>query len=418
MASRAIIHVDMDAFYASVEQRDDPRLRGREVIVGGSVRRGVVLAASYEVRPRGVRSAMPMARALKLAPDALVVPPRFSAYVEASEAVFDIFQRYTPLIEPLSLDEAFLDVTASRALFGAPPETARRIRAEIRGELGLPASAGIASSKFVAKIASDVAKPDGQREVEHEHTFEFIGPLPIGRLLGVGPKTEERLVRLGLRTIGEVARLGDERVRKLGLEGLVGLARGLDDRPVVSDREAKSLGAEDTFEWDVGDRDVLLARVHGQAERVGRRLRRAGLVARAVVLKLKRSDFRLLTRRTTLSEATDDGRTIFEAARELLDREWPLERKLRLTGVAVHDLARRGQLSLLGEVAKSARLNRALDSIADKFGVSAVVSADRLSEHRGEGWDDEARRRVGAARFDVETERLPYRSKDPRGRSE
>ncbi|HMK72827.1 MAG TPA: DNA polymerase IV, partial [Myxococcaceae bacterium] len=202
----AILHLDMDAFYASVEQRDDARLRGRPVIVGGNARRGVVLAASYEVRPSGVRSAMPMARALRLAPEAVVVPPRFAAYAEASEQVFAIFERYTPLVEPLSLDEAFLDVTGSRGLFGAPAAIATRIRGDIARELFLPCSAGIAAVKFVAKIASDLAKPNGQREVPADGTTAFLAPLPVGRLWGVGPKLEAVLHGLGLRTVADVAR--------------------------------------------------------------------------------------------------------------------------------------------------------------------------------------------------------------------
>ena len=198
---RAIIHVDMDAFYASVEQRDNPTLRGKPIIVGGHAQRGVVVAASYEVRPFGVRSAMPMARALKAAPHAIVVKPRFSAYAEASEHVFAIFERYTPLIEPLSLDEAFLDVTASVGLFGSPADIARRIRKEIADELSLPASAGIATVKFVAKIASDLAKPNGQREVRPEETVAFLAALPVSRLWGVGPKTEEALKRLKMSAV-------------------------------------------------------------------------------------------------------------------------------------------------------------------------------------------------------------------------
>src|SRR5262245_61091684 len=310
---RAILHVDMDAFYASVEQRDRPELRGKPVIVGGHARRGVVLAASYEVRPFGVRSAIPMARALKLAPAAVVVPPRFAAYAEASEQVFAILERYTPLIEPLSLDEAFLDVTASQGLFGPPVEIATRLRREIAAEVRLPASAGIASSKFVAKIASDLAKPDGQREVPPDQTREFLAALPVSRLWGVGPKLEERLHRLGLRLVGDLAsreegwlaaRLGD-----LGAHPGA-LARGEDDRPVIPDRRSESIGAEDTVEEDVADLAVLRPRLDDQALRVGRRLRKAGLRTRVVQLKLKLDDFTLQTRRCTLEGPTDDGQEL------------------------------------------------------------------------------------------------------------
>lgn len=410
---RSIVHVDMDAFYAAVEQRDDPALRGREVIVGGSARRGVVLAASYEVRPKGVRSAMPMAKAVRLAPRAIVVPPRFSAYIDASEAVFRIFSEYTPLLEPLSLDEAFLDVTASRALFGSGGEIARKIRARVRAEVGLPSSAGIAESKFVAKVSSDLAKPDGQKEVPPGTAATFLAPLSVGRLFGVGPKTEERLRKLGLLTMGDLAALEPDRATALGLEYLAELSRGVDDRAVVPDREAKSIGAEDTFEADLWDRDELLAHIHGQALRVTRRLRRAELVARVVVLKLKRSDFRVMTRRVTLTEPTDDGRKVYEAARELLDREWPIERKVRLTGVAVSDLGPLGQLSLLGDDVKGKRLNAVLDSIAQKFGSGALVPADQVIDgtFSGSEADEEARRRMGASRFGHAPEGSPTRTR-------
>ncbi|MDI1436898.1 DNA polymerase IV [Polyangium sorediatum] len=404
--SRVVLHVDMDAFYASVEQRDDPRLRGRPVIVGGHPRRGVVLAASYEVRPFGVRSAMPMARALVLAPSAIVVPPRFSAYAEASEQIHAIFESVTPLVEPLSLDEAFLDVTASRALFGTGEAIATHIRARIAEEVRLPASAGVASSKLVAKIASDLAKPNGQRVVPHEDTTRFLAPLPVSRLWGVGPKTEEILRAQGLHTIGDVA--ARDPISLGVLLGKLGphihaLATGRgDDRPVVPDREQKSLGAEDTFEEDQKGAPALAPHVHAQALRVGRRLRRAGLVARAVVLKIKLSDHTLFTRRTTLDEPTDDGAILHRAALALLDG-LPLSRRVRLTGVSAHELSRGGgQLPLFDQGAqRSKRLNQVLDRIADRFGPAAIVPADVASLGQGSGADDEARRKVGAARFDA-----------------
>jgi len=404
---RVIVHVDMDAFYASVEQRDDPALRGRPVIVGGHPRRGVVLAASYEVRSFGVRSAMPMARAVTLAPGAIVVPPRFSAYVEASERIHAIFESVTPLVEPLSLDEAFLDVTASRALFGAPAQIALHVRERIAREVRLPASAGVAANKFVAKIASDLAKPNGQRVVPPDETTRFLAPLPVGRLWGVGPKTEAELVKRGLRTIGDIsAQDPTQLARALGKLGphLYALSRGMDDRPVVPDREQKSLGAEDTFEDDLAGHDALAPHVHAQALRVGRRLRRAGLVAGALVLKLKLSDHTLVTRRTTLREPTDDGATLHRAAIGLLEG-MSLDKRVRLTGVAAHDLTRGGgQLGLFdADAARTKRLNTALDRIAERFGPGAVVPADLASQGRES--DEEARRRVGAARFDA---------KDPR----
>jgi DNA polymerase IV len=409
---RAILHVDMDAFYASVEQRDRPELRGQPVVVGGHPRRGVVLAASYEVRPFGVRSAIPMARALKLAPAAVVVSPRFAAYAEASEQVFAILERYTPLIEPLSLDEAFLDVTASQALFGTPAEIATRLRREIAAEVRLPASAGIASSKFVAKIASDLAKPDGQREVPPEKTREFLAALPVSRLWGVGPKLEERLHRLGLRLVGDLAsrdegwlaaRLGD-----LGAH-LAALARGEDDRPVIPDRSSKSIGAEDTFEEDVADLEVLKPRLHAQALRVARRLRKAELRTRVVQLKLKLDDFTLQTRRCTLDRPTDDGQELYRHALALLERA-PLPRPVRLTGVSAQELDEVGeaQLGLFGEPPRrSDALNRALDAIAERFGRGAVAPADVLSLEEGEPLD-ELRTQAGVSRLDLSGE--PKRS--------
>ncbi|WNG25101.1 DNA polymerase IV [Cystobacter fuscus] len=381
---RAIIHVDMDAFYASVEQRDRPELRGKPIIVGGDARRGVVVAASYEVRKYGVRSALPMARAMKMAPHAIVVKPRFHAYSEASEQVFSIFERYTPLIEPLSLDEAFLDVTASVGLFGSPADIARRIRKEIAAETGLPSSAGIAAVKFVAKIASDVAKPNGQREVRAEETVAFLAALPVGRLWGVGPKTEEGLKRAGLETIGDVARRDVAWMEaRFGSAGrhLWDLAQGIDPREVVPDREAKSVGAEDTFDEDMTGLDALSPYIHSQALRVGRRMRRAGVKGRVVQLKVKFADFTLITRRTTLPSPTDDGQTLYRVARELLEKAHE-DKPVRLTGVSMQELgggAEPRQLGLFSEPEapkRSDKLNAALDRIAERFGSKAVTTAD------------------------------------------
>lgn len=376
----AILHVDIDAFYASVEQRDRPELRGKPVIVGGHPTRGVVVAASYEARPFGVRSAMPMAQAVRRAPQAIVVPPRFEAYVEASERVFAIFESFTPLVEPLSLDEAFLDVGGSVRLFGPPAEIARRIRERIAAEVRLTASAGIAAVKFVAKIASDLAKPNGQLEVPADETVAFLAGLPVARLWGVGPKTEAVLRALGLRTIGDIAASDPARLeRRLGAAGreLWALSRGIDEREVMPDREAHSVGAEDTFEEDLSGVEALRPRIHSQALRVGRRLRRAGRRARVVQLKVKFADFRLVTRRTTLEQATDDGQTIYRAALDLLARLAPA-RPVRLTGVAGQDLtAGAGQLGLFTGGPRTAdRLNAALDRIAARFGSDAVTTAD------------------------------------------
>ena len=370
----------MDAFYASVEQRDDPALRGRPVIVGGQARRGVVLAASYEVRPFGVRSAMPMARALALAPDAVVVSGGDDAYAEASARVFDILASVTPLVEPLSLDEAFLDVTASRALFGAPAEVARRLRARIADEVGLPASAGIAGVKLVAKIASDIAKPNGQVEVPADGGAAFLAPLPVSRLWGVGPKSAGTLATMGFETVGDIARHDPEAlVRRLGPSGraLWEQANAIDPRPVIPDRDAKSIGAEDTFDEDLSGVEALTPRIHAQALRVARRLRQAGLRARTVQLKLKRADFTLVTRRATLDEATDDGQLLYREAAALLARE--PARPTRLTGVSAQNLvaAAAPQLGLFAPAPTTSQaLNRALDAITNRFGAGSVTTAD------------------------------------------
>lgn len=338
---RAILHVDMDAFYASVEQRDDPSLRGRPVVVGGRSRRGVVAAASYEARPFGVRSAMPMGEALRRCPDAVVVPPRMSRYADVSAHVFAIFRRYTPLVEGLSLDEAFLDVTASRSLFGDARTIARRIKDAIRGELELTASAGVAPCKFVAKVASDLRKPDGLVVVEPDAARAFLDPLPIERMWGVGQKSAPRLRASGFATIGDLAR-AETRV----LEELLGqwgaevqlLARGIDEREVTPGVAAKSVGAEETYEHDL----VALADIErcllDQSARVASRLVHESLSGNVVVVKLKDSSFRLFTRRLTLPNAVCDTDSIFEAARSLVAR-FPLAgRRFRLTGVSVAGL--------------------------------------------------------------------------------
>jgi DNA polymerase-4 len=330
------------------------------------------------------------------------VKPRFSAYAEASEHVFAIFERYTPLIEPLSLDEAFLDVTASVGLFGSPADIARRIRKEIADELSLPASAGIAPVKFVAKIASDLAKPNGQREVRPEETVAFLAALPVSRLWGVGPKTEEALKVAGLRTIGDVAaREVDWLEERLGSSGrhLWELSQGIDSREVVPDRAAKSVGAEDTFEEDLTGVDALRPHVHSQALRVGRRLRRAGVKGRVVQLKLKFADFTLITRRTTLREATDDGQTLYRTALELLERSHE-GKPIRLTGVSVQLDEVPPQLGLFPAAPpRTATLNAALDRIAERFGSKAITTADIAGseapdddEHRSERPVDKPKR--------------------------
>jgi len=333
-----ILHVDMDAFYASVEQRDAPELRGKPVIVGGSARRGVVLAASYEVRPFGVRSAMSMAEALRRAPHAIVVPPHRDRYEAASAEVFAVFRRYTPLVEPLSLDEAFLDVTASRSLFGDGETIARAIKTCIRTEVQLTASAGVAPCKFAAKVASDLQKPDGLVVVADGGVAAFLAPLPIERMWGIGPKTAPRMRALGFATIGDLARAEDKAlVDVLGSWGehVARLARGLDDRDVDAAHAAQSVGAEETYDEDLRGAEAVARTLLDHASRVARRLMRAGASAYTVTIKVKYSDFTLRSRRVTLAEPVQDTDSIHRAAVGLLSRMPLADRRVRLTGVSV-----------------------------------------------------------------------------------
>jgi DNA polymerase-4 len=386
----AIVHLDLDAFYASVEQLDDPGLRGRPVIVGGTSGRGVVCAASYEARKFGVRSAMPTAEARRRCPHGVFLPPRFDRYGALSRDVFAIYRRYTPLVEPLSLDEAFLDVTRSRALHGEPLDIARKVKDEVRGATGLTVSAGVADCKMAAKIASDLGKPDGLVVVPTGGTAAFLAPLPVSRLWGVGKVTEQALRALGIATVGELARFpGQVLVERLGSAGahMRALARGEDPRPVVPDEEAHSVGAEDTFGRDLRGGEALLPQLLDQSVRVARRLREAGLRGRTVTLKVKFADFALVTRRTTLAAPTDDAAAIYAAVRADLARA-DVDRPVRLTGVTVSgfDGVEEAQLGLFaaGEASpagKRAALNAALDALDARFGEGAVKPAT-LAEGR------------------------------------
>jgi DNA polymerase-4 len=339
---KTILHVDMDAFYASVEQRDDPGLRGKPVIVGAArSRRGVVLAASYEVRVHGVRSAMSMAEALRRAPHALVVPPRRGAYEEASARAFEIFRRYTPLVEPLSLDEAFIDVTESRALFGTGEAIAHAIRADVLREIGLPASAGIAPCKFAAKVASDLAKPNGQLVVPEGGVAAFLAPLPVERMWGVGPKTAPKMRALGYATLGDLAQAEASAIeRAFGAWGphARALANGDDPRGVDPHHANISIGTEQTYEEDLRTREAIARTLLDHASQVARRLVRANLCACTVVVKVKYADFTIRSRRVTLEYPVQDTDAIHEAALGLLARI-PLEgRRVRLTGVSVSNI--------------------------------------------------------------------------------
>ena len=410
---RTILHLDLDAFYASVEQLDDPSLRGRPVIVGGPSNRGVVCAASYEARRFGVRSAMPTSQARRLCPEGVFLQPRFSRYGELSDRVFGIYRRYTPLCEPLSLDEAFLDVTASRALHGDGPSIAARIKREVRDETGLTVSAGVAEVKLAAKIATDLGKPDGLVVVPPGGVAAFLAPLPVGKLWGVGGVTEAALRKIGVNTIGDLARLPESAVSAaLGADkaqGLRALARGEDEREVVPDEAAKSVGGEETFEQDLVGEVALARALLLQAGRVGRRLRVAGLRGRVVTLKVKYADFTQVTRRVTLPAPTDDDRLIYRTARDLLARI-EAGRPVRLAGVTVSGFdeaaaaAPADQLDLFAGPAEAAggaapgadprrrALHAALDKLADKYGERTVAPADLTDRTEAERWPVHRRR--------------------------
>jgi DNA polymerase IV len=387
-ASRVILHVDMDAFYASVEQRDRPELRGRPVVVGADPRgRGVVSAASYEARRFGIHSAMPIGRAYRLCPTAAFLPVDMDKYAGESERIMSILADFTPLVEPLSLDEAFLDVTGSRVLHGTGVEIARRIKARIRDEVGLTASAGVAPSKFVAKIASDLEKPDGLVEVATGQEAAFLRDLPLRRLWGVGPAAERELAALGARTIGDLARLGRGRLEaRLGASGahLFELVQGIDDRPVVPWHDPKSIGAEETFGRDTREVGRLRATLLAQADRVAAELRAAGLRGRTVTLKLRFSDFHTLTRRGTGETPTADGGEIFRRVWTAFSKV-PRPQAVRLIGLSVSGFASAAdpeQLPLLGRPDRADRLGRVTDEVRTRFGPEALVRGSLLDASR------------------------------------
>jgi DNA polymerase-4 len=391
-AGRTIIHVDMDAFYASIEQRDRPELRGRPVIVGADPRgRGVVSAASYEARRFGVHSAMPIGRAARLCPGGVFLPVDRDKYVRVSGELMAILAGFTPLVEPLSIDEAFLDVTASQALHGEGRRIARAIKSRVSAELALTASVGVASNKFVAKVASDLEKPDGLVVVPPGGEAAFLAALPVSRLWGVGRVTAADLAAMGVQTIGQLARLAPRQLEaRFGPSGahLAALALGEDDRPVEADTSPKSMGAEETFDRDHADVEVLRATLRAQAERVGRELRAEGYAGRCVTLKLRFADFSTITRAHS-TDPTDDGLRIYREASALFDRI-ALRQPVRLIGLSVSGLgpAGHGQLSLLDPAAvRRERLARAVDGLAERFGDSAVRPASLLGARRGRSGD-------------------------------
>jgi DNA polymerase-4 len=390
--ARTILHVDMDAFYASVEERDRPELKGKPLIVGGSGARGVVAAASYAVRRFGVRSAMPMGEALRLCPHAICVAPRMARYREISDQVFEIFRAFTPIVEGLSLDEAFLDVTASVKLLGEPEVIGAEIRRRIAKQTGLTASVGIAPNKLLAKIASDLHKPDGMCRIDTANMREIVDALPIQKLFGVGQKTLPHVHAAGIRTFGDVRIASDEVLwQAFGKHGkaMRDRACGLDDRPVEPDREEKSISAEETFETDIHAASQLDSQITRLADRTASRLRAHDLLAGRVNVKIRRGDFTTYTRQCALEPPTHDTAIVSAAARLLL-RAWVASQPragVRLLGVGVSELQTLRQSDLFSGTQPDvgSRLDSAVDGIRDRFGDGLLTRASLLPRTTNRG---------------------------------
>ena len=374
-----IAHADMDAFYAAVEQLDDPGLRGRPVLVGPRSGRGVVLTASYEARPFGVGSAMPMARALRLCPQAMVVSPRFERYEAVSRALMAVLADFSPQVEAISLDEAFVDMSGAEHIFGPPAVIAARLRQAIRDATGLPASVGISGTKYVAKVASGLAKPNGIEVVPPERAAEWLAPLPVDRLWGAGPVTRKRLLAAGCSRIGDLASADPRRLEQhLGSSArhFLALARGEDPRVVARRRTARSMGSDRTLNRDVSDRPEIVRHLERAADRLGRRLRRKRYLAHGVRIRLKTTDFKLLSRQRHILP-TDAGGDLLAGALQLLDR-FPHRGPFRLVGLAAYDLERVDvpvQLGLFDGSDRQRRLEAAIDAVLERFGDGAVRRA-------------------------------------------
>ncbi len=383
----SILHADLDSFYASVEQRDDPALRRRPVAVGG----GVVLAASYEAKRFGVRTAMTGRDARRCCPGLVVVPPRFDAYTEASRAVFEVFDDTSPVVEGISIDEAFLDVGGLRRVAGPPPAIAARLRREVRDRVGLPITVGVARTKFLAKVASGVGKPDGLLVVEPAEELDFLHPLPVGRLWGVGPVTAAKLAARGVRTVGDVAALPEPVV--VGLVGsavghrLHALSHNRDARPVEVGRRRGSIGSQQALGRRPRARREIEIVLQRLVDRITRRMRRAGRIGRTVTLRLRFGDHRRATRSWSLRHPTASTSVVLAVARRLLDDAWPLaeERGLTLLGVSVGNLDDSGRLQLVlpFDRAGADELDDAVDAVRDRFGWSALTRAGRVGTDEG-----------------------------------
>ena len=384
--ARSILHVDMDAFYASVEQRDDPALRGKPLVVGGTSNRGVVAAASYEARTFGIRSAMPMREALRRCPELLRVRPRMAHYSSVSKQVFGVFRHYTPIVEGLSLDEAFLDITHSTSLFGSPIDIARAIKRDILDATALTASVGVAENKLVAKIASDLDKPDGLTVLYPDDYELRLDPLPVAVIPGIGRKTLERLDGTGITTLRDLRRAEDRVLRPVFgryTQKTRDRAAGIDDRPVLAAREDKSISAEETFATDLEAREDMERELLRLSERTAARLRKAGLAAGTVQLKIRQAGFTTFTRQQKVSPPASGTDRVYAVARALLET-WLADNpgaRLRLLGVGGSDLAPAGQPDLFEDATPDSGVDKTVDAIRERFGDAALGRARTLDRH-------------------------------------
>ncbi len=383
-----ILHIDMDAFYASVEQLDHPELRGKCVIVGGTSNRGVVSAASYEARKYGVHSAMPVFKAKKKCPDGIFLRPRMARYLEVSGTLMSLLRAYSPLVEPVSIDEAYIDLAGCEKLHGSPEEIAHKIKEQIKETLDLTCSVGLAPTKFLAKIASDMDKPDGFFIISEDRVRSFIESLPIRKVPGVGTMTHKKLDAMGIKTLGDVCSYPETALfKQLGKFGkrLLELAAGIDYSPVIPTPDHKSVSSETTLGTDTADKEHLAGYLLKQSEDVAKQLRKLGVKAKTITLKIKHADFKQATRSTTLSMPTCSSENIYSEARRLL-MDYPIQKKIRLIGVGTSGFITKGsptQIGLFDREKKSGdkweRVDRTVDSIAEKFGTAAIKRA-RLTE--------------------------------------